>query len=225
MDILSFYSFRFFIFEDFGVVFLAGNLGNQEFGALGEFLKFNNLGKLETLGEFQKLVGSGRHATEKQQSDQRRAGNRRQSHPTCHQQTAIGPATCHQEAALTPDRRQLSDQRCAHYASRSSEEQPGETKSSREQRGAAKEATEQPGRPGSSQGAAREHREQPGSSQGTQAAAREAREQPWKPKNSQPGSNQSNHGVTAPCTGQLQDNYRTTTGQPTGQLQDNLLLL
>ena len=29
----------------------------------------------------------------------------------------------------------------------------------------------------------------------------------------------------APCTGQLQDNYRTTTGQPTGQLQDNLLLL
>jgi hypothetical protein len=26
----------------------------------------------------------------------------------------------------------------------------------------------------------------------------------------------------AELTGQLQDNYRTTTGQPTGQLQDNL---
>ena len=81
----------------------------------------------------------------------------------------------------------------------------------REQQESGRGAREQPG-------------EQPSSSQGntgsSQGAGREAKEQPR-----QPGNNQGNHGVTAPCTGQVQDNYRTTTGQPTGQLQDNLLLL
>ena len=99
---------------------------------------------------------------------------------------------------------------------------PGARKSNQEKPGEARGSEKQPRRPGSSQegqGAAREAREQPGaatqqpgnpvSSQGGQGAAMEAKEQPG-----QPASNQGSHGVTAPCTGQVQDNYKITTRQP-----------